>query len=1121
MDKIFVLGALSAGSLYLLNRSRKGRLGSARAEGFESVTNAFGQDYKNLVQAGIQKHNDVSIMTDPLKPPGIRLTGSGGESSAIVQAQKQIQQATTSVAIEPSGAIGVNITNEKRLLNSITPEGRAKNVLKCEAVKTIQTCDAFDDPAFAQTCGVCFGGGQNSKSEPHLGGLYVDEDTIDQAKYTGRKMMDRFVEYNPTVGKCDPGMFVVNKKQCQRLMKKLKCQKQQNFDIPGCAQCLENETFHYIDEAVNKVEPTMVVAGKGSLRVYVNGKAVEGIEAGSELSESAQSYPLGDIQEGDRVSLGVTGGNSVYLAGYIHGVTASGEFTMDLNRLILVDVITGSRPRVGGQIKVKGEPYIAMKPGKGREEMNCEFVLPFTFLDPTEKESASCPSGPFVTNANSAQYMNSGPCFIKGAAPGNYNNECVMQLYMGAGCTEKGTGYPSTDKKARELLVDEFGNTLGLSGIAERLYELAIRAFTGRDSSGKKLALSDWDYASTFCTGISRKTPCDVDNASSGPLPAECIQYLYENRGISSHIGATYDKPSITSRFATDEVRPQGCTVEGTISPYDKDGKVREDALAQATKVGGVKGVKAFYNNIHKRANDNSLKDANRHDAIQQCYGIALKQRESSVKVSRTMDILGGKPVYVYGDYNMAPWNVSTNYPDKGAKWIGGRPGGYASAPGTGFVNTRSGVAPGVSFVYTYNNTSGKDIPVVIFLAIDNNGIVFMNDVQVYNGGGGWGSDWPNKKIEYVFKSGKTDMVILQTNSGGPEGLLVSAIRKDNGAVLFHSDSSWKMLPEYKNVMDDARVRHAPEGAIGLEDNSIMTFQDNLCANVASDGLRVISAACNGSDNQTWSYDGTGRIQSKFGSGSKCLRAGTATNNPEGIGAGKAAVIGTCDDSDENKWSYDVSKKRFESRKYPGQCLDINGGVRKNASLMVYPCHDGENQRWTAGPTNANSAGGRVLVGPWMNLENAPSVAKPFGDMPRDYTFQFTINIRGIVQGWGALFRFTATKNNCCNYGDRVLCGWLYPGSSQLHIRIGDRKDGNWGCDSPSSLPLNRDVNVKVVTRGASVKLYLDDVLVNQGMMPSGENGRYTGSVQYGLPETPGSVTHMRPRASIRAMTIQ
>jgi hypothetical protein len=61
------------------------------------------------------------------------------------------------------------------------------------------------------------------------------------------------------------------------------------------------------------------------------------------------------------------------------------------------------------------------------------------------------------------------------------------------------------------------------------------------------------------------------------------------------------------------------------------------------------------------------------------------------------------------------------------------------------------------------------------------------------------------------------------------------------------------------------------------------------------------------------------------------------------------------------------------------------------------------------------------------------------------------------------------------------------------------------------------------VARGKNVKLYLDDVLVNQGDMPSGENARFAGNVTFGVPEMPlnNGLQHGRPRANIRAMTIR
>lgn len=123
-------------------------------------------------------------------------------------------------------------------------------------------------------------------------------------------------------------------------------------------------------------------------------------------------------------------------------------------------------------------------------------------------------------------------------------------------------------------------------------------------------------------------------------------------------------------------------------------------------------------------------------------------------------------------------------------------------------------------------------------------------------------------------------------------------------------------------------------------------------------------------------------------------------------------------------------------------------------------------------------------------------------DFPHDYSFQFLIQVRDKSNpGWGSIFRFTNTTNDCCNYGDRVLVGWTFPNSSRLHIRIADIKNGNWGVDT-EELPLGKWVPIKIVTKGANVKLYVDGKLRQNVNMPSGERSRYVGNVSFSMPDT-------------------
>jgi len=62
-----------------------------------------------------------------------------------------------------------------------------------------------------------------------------------------------------------------------------------------------------------------------------------------------------------------------------------------------------------------------------------------------------------------------------------------------------------------------------------------------------------------------------------------------------------------------------------------------------------------------------------------------------------------------------------------------------------------------------------------------------------------------------------------------------------------------------------------------------------------------------------------------------------------------------------------------------------------------------------------------------------------------NYKISFKITATGTVNDWASIMHFTSTNNNCCSPGDRGPGIWFYPGSTRLHIILGDDKaGGNW-----------------------------------------------------------------------------
>lgn len=100
--------------------------------------------------------------------------------------------------------------------------------------------------------------------------------------------------------------------------------------------------------------------------------------------------------------------------------------------------------------------------------------------------------------------------------------------------------------------------------------------------------------------------------------------------------------------------------------------------------------------------------------------------------------------------------------------------------------------------------------------------------------------------------------------------------------------------------------------------------------------------------------------------------------------------------------------------------------------------------------------------------------------LPLDYQVKFTITPGPtVVSDWSSIVHFSATGNNCCDYGDRVPGVWFYPGKRQLHIIDGHGKvgSGNDECVIEDELVAGRPYNVQIDAHEHFVEVYVNDVM--------------------------------------------
>ena len=573
-------------------------------------------------------------------------------------------------------------------------DGIWKIVEKCESINTMD-CSAFDDPEFSLNCGVCLDIGKNHANAPATGGLVLLP--ADKKAARDGNQSNFIPEYVPTLGFCPARKLVSTKEECLQAQREILCEKNGSFDIPGCAQCYSDGKFSIVDSdkpGVVSGYGRIVVVGVGILTIREEGfdprtnitlktnkpfafdlRATEGKTLKISLSPPANSTDMNPINP--------------YIAGYMIGRTFNGEWTQDLRQIVIIDEVTGRKPRSSGAQKLNGVDTVKMGPGFGQTTMTISVSIPFTFVEPTTKEASECKGGPFVTTPASANFLESDACYNKESGPGKYTQECLQNTWITNGCTTSGKGYPSDMNTNAILMTAEDGLFRTINDISDYIYNLAIITATGVDQNGKKQSIDAWSNASYDCTGNIITSPCDLPNSKGGTLSPDCIIYLWDNQGSkklwngqNSPIGPTYYTSDAISLFKEGSTL-RACQATGTLSPVNKDGSIKNNIVAYWQSKGDLNTVKKLMADLHRAANAQAVSDDQIAPYFTQCYGninfakpipyvpppppppVVLKDKtdksyveESSITIAQHCDNTGWKKTLGLGS-----WKSLIHYP--------------------------------------------------------------------------------------------------------------------------------------------------------------------------------------------------------------------------------------------------------------------------------------------------------------------------------------------------------------------------------------------------------------------------------------------------------------------------
>ena len=504
---------------------------------------------------------------------------------------------------------------------------------------------------FDEVCGVCITSGVDEEGNRFRTqqGMVVDPDTRDAAIAEKEKNGWPYPRIGPSIGTCEGApnapAFATSAKDLERFKARQACLATKTIGgADNCALCFESDSVYSSVPADTQTMPiTFLLQGTGTVTLQLKGTTL----AQKQLSESSPTtIELNDTKEGDTFLLTVqdVAGSQVptNIFGYMFSKTPrDGLYTMPLNLLVTTDDETGASPSKSGgfhNFTEIGLDVAKMRPGAGKTRMRLRGVVPFTFVQPSEFAAMDCLDGPYQTQAASASaFATDQPCYARGSKPGSYNNACLQQRILDAGCTNAGTLYQNPQQ-----LNTKDGQVQTLTQIYT-----ALQAVASQDMVDAEMT--------KMCSGREIQTPCDPyilgaqkfstalrgTNEKAAAQAQQCLSFLYHNRGANENanpprVGPTYSG-LVTYKNNQKEIKNIYCLPEGQLNP-DTNSSAR-DTLARIGDTGyngktGVTAIKEYLNDQLSLATDmtkNANTDPDRKAAIMNCFGTSLTNLPQTV----------------------------------------------------------------------------------------------------------------------------------------------------------------------------------------------------------------------------------------------------------------------------------------------------------------------------------------------------------------------------------------------------------------------------------------------------------------------------------------------------------
>ena len=654
MDPITGLAALAGISLATVAGLR---LKKNMQEGFEALPDTNTQ-YQDSVDESQSRYNMFSGLVNPITNSIIPV----GSPDSTVKRQKETVDATLgsmNAKFSPDSSQTLVLRNFENKFKARSDSDKSFYA----AMKFCREAGQGDNPfaavspngefRFDRDCGVCISSGVDEEGnrfrKPQ--GLIVDPDARDAAIAEQDKNGWPYPRIGPAIGTCEgaPGnpVFAVTAEDLRRYNARQRCLSQKTLGgEDNCALCYDSDNiFSAVPPATQVNIVSFSLQGTGTATLQARGTTL----GQKQLSETNPiTFELKDVKEGETFLLNVqdVAGSSVgtNIYGYMFSKTPrDGLYTMPLNLIATIDDETGTSPSKSGgfhNFTEIGLDVAKIRPGAGKTRMRLRGIVPFTFVQPSEFPAMDCLDGPYQTQAASASaFATDQPCFARGAKPGSYNDACLRQRILDAGCTNAGTLFQNPQQ-----LNTKNGANQTLTQIYTNLQEI--------------VSLDMVDISATkMCSGRDIQTPCDPFIARSGTLKfgtalrggnrqlasqaQQCLSFLYGNKGANEtatppKVGPTYENPTIFRNNQRD-MKNIFCLPEGALNP-DRNQSAR-DTLTRVADNGyqgkvGVDAIKKYLSDQLTLATDptkNANSDPDRKAAIANCFGPNLRSLPAAV----------------------------------------------------------------------------------------------------------------------------------------------------------------------------------------------------------------------------------------------------------------------------------------------------------------------------------------------------------------------------------------------------------------------------------------------------------------------------------------------------------